>query len=55
MAMSAEHRSKFAVFQRHWWRLPMSEKFSSGTKTPYKKNIYEYKKVKFLFSFTWLK
>ena len=34
MAMSAEHRSKFAALHRQWWRLHMSEKFSSGTKTP---------------------
>ena len=32
MAMSAEHRSNFAALQRQWWRLHMSEKFSSGTK-----------------------
>ena len=31
MAMSAKHRSKFAAFNRQWWRLHMSEKFSSGT------------------------
>ena len=31
MAMSAEHRSKFAALLRQWWRLHMSEKFSSGT------------------------
>ena len=31
MAMSAEHRSKFAALHRQWWRLHMSEKFSSGT------------------------
>ena len=33
MAMSAEHRSKFAALHRPWWRLYMSEKFSSGTKS----------------------
>ena len=32
MAMSAVHRSKFAALHRQWWRLQMSEKFSSGTK-----------------------
>ena len=32
MAMSAEHRSKFAALHRWWWRLHLSEKFSSGTK-----------------------
>ena len=31
MAMSAEHRSKFAALHRQWWRLRMKEKFSSGT------------------------
>ena len=31
MDMSAEHRSKFAALQRQWWRLHMSETFSSGT------------------------
>ena len=36
MAMSAEHRSKFAARHRQWWRLRMSEKFSSGTKNPNK-------------------
>ena len=30
MAMSAEHRSKFASLHRQWWRLHMSEKFSTG-------------------------
>ena len=32
MAMSAEHRSQFAALHRPWYRLHMSEKFSSGTK-----------------------
>ena len=32
MAVSAEHRSKFAAVHRSWWRLHMSEKFSSGAK-----------------------
>ena len=31
MAISAEHRSKFAALHRQWWHLHMSEKFSSGT------------------------
>ena len=40
MAKSAEHRSKFAAFHRQWWRLQMSEKFSSGTITSeQRKNI----------------
>ena len=34
MAMSAEHRSKFAALHRQGWRLYMSEKFVSGTKNP---------------------
>ena len=34
MALSAEHRSKFAALHRNWWRLHTSEKFSSGTKNP---------------------
>ena len=34
MVMSAEHMSKFAALLRQWWRLHMSEKFSSGTKKP---------------------
>ena len=38
MAMSAEHRSKFAAYYRQWWRLHMSEKFSNGTKTPKQTN-----------------
>ena len=38
MAMSAEHRSKFAALHRPLWRIYMSEKFSSGTKNP--KQIY---------------
>ena len=29
--MSAEHRSKLAALHWQWWRLHMSEKFSSGT------------------------
>ena len=32
MAVSAEHRSKFAALHRQCWHLHMSEKFSSGTK-----------------------
>ena len=32
MAMSTEHRSKSTALHRQWWRLQMSEKFSSGTK-----------------------
>ena len=32
MVMSAEQRSKFAALHRQWWRLHMSEKFSSRTK-----------------------
>ena len=37
MTISAEHRSKFAAPHRQWSRLQMSEKFSSGTKTPNEK------------------
>ena len=33
MAVSAQHRSKFAALHRQWWRLHMSKKFSSGTET----------------------
>ena len=33
-AMSTEHSSKFAALHRQWWRLHMSEKFSSGTINP---------------------
>ena len=38
MAMSAEQRSKFAALRLYWWRLHMSGKFSSGTKTPKQTN-----------------
>ena len=38
MAMSVEHRSKFAALHRQWERLLMSEKFLSGTKTPKETN-----------------
>ena len=38
VAMSAEHRSKFSLLHRQWWRLRMSEKFSSRTKTQNKHN-----------------
>ena len=31
MAMSAEQRSKFAALHRQWWRIHMSEQFSSET------------------------
>ena len=31
MAMSAEHSSKYAALHRQWWRLHISETFSSGT------------------------
>ena len=34
MAVSAEYKSKCVALHRLWWRLQMSEKFSSGTKTP---------------------
>ena len=33
MAMSAEHRSKFAL-HRKWWSQDMNEKSSSEMKTP---------------------
>ena len=39
MAMSAEHRSKFAALYRQWWRLHFSEKSSSGTKNSKQTNI----------------
>ena len=42
MAMSVEHRSKFAALHRQWWRLHMSGKFSSGTinsKQTYKQKL----------------
>ena len=32
MVISAEQRSQFTAHHRQWWRLQMSEKFSSGTK-----------------------
>ena len=38
MAMSAEHRLRFAALQRKSWRLHMSEKFSSGTINPKQTN-----------------
>ena len=38
MAISAEHRSKFAAFYRTWWGFKMSEKFSKGTKNPKQTN-----------------
>ena len=38
MAMSAEQRSKFAAHHRWWWRLHMSEKFSSVTINPEQTN-----------------
>ena len=38
MATSAEHRSKFVTLHRQWWRLHMSEKFSSGTINPKQKH-----------------
>ena len=41
MAMSAEHRSKFAALHREWWRLHIGEKFSSGIrKSKQNKKIY---------------
>ena len=38
MATSAEHRSKFVTLHWQWWRLHMSEKFSSGTINPKQKH-----------------
>ena len=32
MAISAEHMLKVVTLHRQWWRIQMSEKFSSGTK-----------------------
>ena len=34
VAITAEHRSKFAVLNRQWRRLQMSKQFSKGTKIP---------------------
>ena len=39
MALSAEHRSKFAALHRQWKRLQMSEKISSGTKNSKETNL----------------
>ena len=36
MAISAEHRSKFAALHQQWWRLQRNEKLSNGTKKPNK-------------------
>ena len=36
MAISAEHRSKFATLHRRWWCLQMSENSRVGWKTPNK-------------------
>ena len=48
MAMSARHRSKFAALRRQCWCLKMSENFSSGTKTPNKKQTnIKYGKISF--------
>ena len=38
MAISAEHRSKFAALQRQYWRLHMNEKFSRGSINPLQTN-----------------
>ena len=38
MAISAKLMSISAAFHRWWWRLSMSEKFSSGTKKPKETN-----------------
>ena len=38
MAMRAEHMSNFAAVHRQWWRLHMSEIFSSGMKNPKQTN-----------------
>ena len=52
MAISAEYRSKFAALHRQWWRLQMSEKFSSGRKTPDKQiqfvRVHEKKALTFI-------
>ena len=32
MAISAKYMSKLAALRRQWWRLHMSENFSSGTR-----------------------
>ena len=41
MAMSAEHRSKFAALHRQWLRLHMSEKFPSGSKKHKTSKLWE--------------
>ena len=48
MAISAEDRSKFAALHRLWWRLQMSEKFSSvaPNKQTYTYIVYSIKRIK---------
>ena len=38
MAKSAGHGLKFAALHQQWWRLHISEIFSSGTKNPKQSN-----------------
>ena len=48
MAVSAEHKLKFAALHRQWWRFQVSEKFSSGlknSKQTNKKSANSQKKV----------
>ena len=46
MVTSAEHGSKFVALHRQWWRLNMSEKFSSVTKNPQTYKQVHIKKIK---------
>ena len=46
MAISAEHRSKFAALHRQWWHLQMNKKFSSGF------SVSNHKNCKLLYSLT---
>ena len=42
MTISAEQMSTFAALHRQWWRLHLSEKISSGTKSPNKRSKFYY-------------
>ena len=43
VAMTAEHRSKFAALHWQWCRIHISEKFSSGTKNHRQTNKHDFK------------
>ena len=45
MAISVEHRSKFAALYRQWWRLQMSQKLSSWMKNSQLTNKHIYEKL----------